>query len=123
MGEDRRDGDVCRCAHRARRYSRGAHLRPLDSRKSGRSYHVKFHPPKSLAGQKPSAKTMLDDVTGEPLMQRGDDTVEALRNRLVGYHKSTVPVFKHYEPEGIVHKIDANQAKDKVWAQIAKTWK
>jgi adenylate kinase len=92
-------------------------------KKSGRSYHVKFHPPKSLAGQKPSAKTMLDDVTGEPLMQRGDDTAEALRNRLVGYHKSTVPVFKHYEPEGIVHKIDANQAKDMVWAQIEKTWK
>merc|ERR1712188_154265 len=45
-------------------------------KKSGRSYHVKFHPPKSLAGQKPSAKTMLDDVTGEPLMQRGDDTAE-----------------------------------------------
>ena len=39
---------------------------------AGRSYHVKFAPPKSLAaGATPSAENMLDDVTGEPLMQRG----------------------------------------------------
>merc|ERR1711920_50500 len=41
---------------------------------SGRSYHTKFNPPKSLAGRTPSVETMLDDQTGEPLMQRPDDT-------------------------------------------------
>merc|ERR1712232_1276577 len=36
---------------------------------SGRSYHVKNVPPKSLkAGMTPSPETMLDDETGEPLM-------------------------------------------------------
>lgn len=32
---------------------------------SGRSYHVKFNPPKSLGSAAPSAATMLDDATGE----------------------------------------------------------
>merc|ERR1719399_1939712 len=39
---------------------------------SGRSYHVKFNPPKSLQGRTPSADTMRDDETGEALYQRGD---------------------------------------------------
>ena len=45
---------------------------------SGRSYHVKFNPPK-VAG--------IDDITGEALIQRADDTKEALEKRLDGYHK------------------------------------
>ena len=45
---------------------------------SGRSYHVLFKPPK-ISGR--------DDITGEPLMQRKDDTVEALRNRLSVYRQ------------------------------------
>ena len=40
---------------------------------SGRSYHVKFNPPK-VEGK--------DDVTGEPLMHRKDDTKEALVKRM-----------------------------------------
>ena len=40
---------------------------------SGRSYHVKFNPPK-IEG--------VDDVTGEPLIQRPDDKEETLVNRL-----------------------------------------
>ena len=60
-------------------------------KQSGRSYHVKFSPPRSLAaGATPSEATMLDDETGEPLMQRADDTEEALTKRLKGYHDQTV---------------------------------
>merc|ERR1711966_40209 len=59
-------------------------------KKSGRSYHVKNAPPKSLkAGEKPCATNMLDDETGEPLMQRSDDTPEALISRLADYHSKT----------------------------------
>jgi len=36
---------------------------------SGRSYHLKFNPPKTDG---------IDDVTGEPLIHRQDDTKEAL---------------------------------------------
>lgn len=50
---------------------------------SGRSYHEKFAPPKTPG---------KDDVTGEPLMQRKDDTAETLKKRLEAYHKDTVPV-------------------------------
>jgi adenylate kinase len=38
---------------------------------------------------------MLDDETDEPLMQRADDTEEALTTRLSSYHSKTVPVLDH----------------------------
>jgi len=47
-------------------------------KKSGRSYHVKFAPPKSMViGEdgKPVAESMKDDETGEALMQRKDVSV------------------------------------------------
>ena len=85
---------------------------------SGRSYHVKFAPPKSLGDAEPSVETMLDDETGEPLMQRADDTEEALQSRLAGYHSQTVPILDHYKPTGVVHMIDANKAPPDVWTEI-----
>ena len=49
---------------------------------SGRVYHVEHNPPK-IAG--------VDDVTGEPLIQRPDDTEETVRKRLQVYHDQTKP--------------------------------
>jgi adenylate kinase len=54
---------------------------------SGRTYHVKFNPPKS-AGK--------DDVTGEPLVQREDDKVETVKKRLAVYHEQTEPLVSYY---------------------------
>jgi adenylate kinase len=54
---------------------------------SGRSYHLKFNPPK-LAGQ--------DDVTGEPLIQRDDDTEATVRKRLDVYQSQTRPLVAYY---------------------------
>merc|ERR1711862_412163 len=89
-------------------------------KKSGRSYHVKFAPPKSLpAGAKPSADNMKDDQTGEGLMQRPDDTAKALAQRLSSYHAETVPVLEHYRPGGIVTHVNANQGMDRVWGEIS----
>jgi len=86
---------------------------------SGRSYHVSFAKPKSLGeGEAPTAENMLDDETGEPLMQRADDTEEALAKRLQGYHAQTVPILDHYEPVGIVTKVDANKKPAEVWGSI-----
>eukprot|EP00967_Tisochrysis_lutea_P050625 scaffold62304_cov23-Tisochrysis_lutea.AAC.2 len=77
-------------------------------KESGRSYHVKYAKPKSLPdGDEPSSDNMKDDETGEPLMQRKDDTEEALKSRLEGYHTQTVPILEHYKP--VVKKVDANQ--------------
>lgn len=54
---------------------------------SGRSYHVKFNPPKQ-AGR--------DDVTGEPLIQREDDKAEVVRKRLEVYHSQTRALIDYY---------------------------
>jgi adenylate kinase len=54
---------------------------------SGRSYHVKFNPPK-VAGR--------DDVTGEPLVQRDDDREETVRKRLEVYKAQTRPLVAYY---------------------------
>jgi|SRR5690242_15659907 len=54
---------------------------------SGRTYHVKFNPPK-VAGR--------DDVTGEPLTQREDDREATVRNRLEVYHRQTEPLIDYY---------------------------
>ena len=87
---------------------------------SGRSYHIKYARPKSLGeGDAPTEATMLDDETGEPLMQRTDDTAKALKTRLEGYHAQTVPILAHYTPAGVVTKVDANAAPDDVWGNVA----
>lgn len=87
---------------------------------SGRSYHAKFAKPKSLKqGMAPSVKNMLDDETGEPLMQRADDTEQALSKRLKGYHSETVPILEHYA--AVVKKVDANKSPQEVWASISAT--
>lgn len=88
---------------------------------SGRSYHIKYAPPKSMKlgkDGKPIPDTMKDDETGEPLMQRPDDTAQALVKRLHGYHKETVPILDHYKPRGIVRTVNANQDMKTVWEEI-----
>jgi len=90
-------------------------------KKSGRSYHVKYAPPKSMKKDgdgKPIPDSMIDDETGEPLMQRPDDTASALVKRLNGYHGETVPILKHYSPKGVVAEVNANQGMDGVWGEV-----
>mmetsp|Transcript_68380 Transcript_68380/g.222426 ORF Transcript_68380/g.222426 Transcript_68380/m.222426 type:complete len:340 (+) Transcript_68380:110-1129(+) len=86
---------------------------------SGRSYHTTRAPPKSLTpGATPTVETMLDDETGEPLMQRPDDTEEALGKRLKAYHGETAPILAHYEPKGVVRRADADCMPQEMWARI-----
>jgi len=54
---------------------------------SGRTYHVKFNPPK-VADK--------DDVTGEPLVQRDDDREETVKKRLEVYRAQTRPLVEFY---------------------------
>lgn len=76
---------------------------------SGRSYHTTFNPPK---------KPMTDDITGEPLIQRSDDNADALKKRLVTYHKQTSPVVDYYQKSGIWTGIDASQQPGQVWKKM-----
>jgi len=54
---------------------------------SGRSYHVRFNPPKTPD---------VDDVTGEALVQREDDREETVRHRLAVYQQQTRPLVDYY---------------------------
>jgi adenylate kinase len=54
---------------------------------SGRTYHVKFNPPKAQG---------RDDATGEPLVQRDDDKEETVRKRLEVYRGQTRPLVDYY---------------------------
>jgi len=90
---------------------------------SGRSYHVKFAPPKSMklgSDGKPLKESMKDDVTGQPLYQRSDDTAEALKKRLDGYQKQTLPILDHYRPNGVVQTVNGGQDINKVWEDVLK---
>ena len=55
---------------------------------SGRTYHVKFNPPK-VEGK--------DDLTGEDLIQRDDDKEETVKRRLEIYHSQTEPLIEYYK--------------------------
>jgi adenylate kinase len=83
---------------------------------------------------------MVDDITGEPLIQRSDDNVETLRKRLTTYHsvcafllnliaiikahlsycsfQQTGPVVDYYRKTGIWSPIDAAQSPKLVWGSI-----
>lgn len=78
---------------------------------SGRSYHKLFNPPK---------KDMIDDVSGDALVQRSDDNEDALKKRLVTYHKQTEPIVDYYRKNGIWTGVDASQKPGKVWDDILK---
>ena len=78
-------------------------------KKSGRSYHLKFNPPK-VEGK--------DDITGEDLMQRKDDTADVLVNRLAQYHSMTKPIIGHYQKTGKVVTLDAEKGINDIWSQI-----
>ena len=54
---------------------------------SGRSYHVRFNPPKVAE---------KDDLTGEPLVQRDDDKEQTVRHRLQVYRDQTRPLVDYY---------------------------
>ncbi|KAK1565586.1 hypothetical protein Q3G72_030140 [Acer saccharum] len=78
---------------------------------SGRTYHTKFAPPKV-----PGA----DDVTGEPLIQRKDDTAAVLKSRLEAFHRQTEPVIDYYSKKSIVAQLPAEKPPKEVTAEVQK---
>ncbi|EGA75212.1 Adk2p [Saccharomyces cerevisiae AWRI796] len=59
---------------------------------SGRVYNLQYNPPK-VPG--------LDDITGEPLTKRLDDTAEVFKKRLEEYKKTNEPLKDYYKKSGI----------------------
>lgn len=76
---------------------------------SGRSYHTMFKPPKVAN---------VDDVTGEPLVQRKDDNEETIVTRLQSYHTKTSPLIDFYKKQGILATVNADQSISEVYKQV-----
>ena len=81
---------------------------------SGRSYHLEFNPPE---------KHGVDDVTGEPLIQRDDDKPETVKNRLEVYWEQTNPLIVYYRSKSVQTdlkyiEIDGSKSMEKVSSQI-----
>ena len=88
---------------------------------SGRTYHVKFNPPK---------RDMVDDVTGEALVLREDDEEATVRTRLDVYHRQTEPLVAYYarwaatgDPKAPkYHRIDGlgkvEEVRDRIFAAL-----
>lgn len=74
---------------------------------SGRTYNIYFSPPK-VDG--------IDDVTGEPLVKRSDDTADKLKTRLDEFHNKTSPVLKYYADK--VANINADDDMDQITEKI-----
>jgi adenylate kinase len=73
-----------------------------------------------ISSSSPPKKPMVDDVTGEPLIQRSDDNVETLTKRLGAFHSQTGPVVEYYKAKGLWHGIDAAQSPSVVWDNLRK---
>ena len=80
-------------------------------KKCGNSYHIVNRMPK-VEG--------ICDGCGSPLIQRPDDTVDALKVRLGAYENQTKPLIEFYENEGLLKSVEGLQSIDGVFSDILK---
>ncbi len=71
----------------------------------GKIFHVKFNP---------SGRGEICDVCGGDLTVRDDDKEDVIRERLSVYHASTAPLVDFYEKAGILLRIPAAGATEKI---------
>jgi adenylate kinase len=72
-------------------------------RTTGRIYHVTFDPPPD----------------GVEVIQRKDDTEQAVTTRLAKYHSETAPIVPFYEQQQILKRVDGVGDPDVVTARLA----
>ncbi|XP_055488191.1 GTP:AMP phosphotransferase AK3, mitochondrial [Leucoraja erinacea] len=75
---------------------------------SGRVYNTNFNPP-TVAG--------IDDLTGEPLVQRDDDKPETVTLRLQAYEELTHPVLEYYRSRGVLEVFSGTET-NKIWPHV-----
>nr|XP_020461608.1 GTP:AMP phosphotransferase AK3, mitochondrial [Monopterus albus] len=75
---------------------------------SGRVYNTDFNPPK-VPG--------FDNMTGEPLVQRDDDTPHTVTLRLKAYETQTEPVLEFYRSKGVLETFSGTET-NKIWPHI-----
>jgi adenylate kinase len=85
---------------------------------SGRNYHLVFQPPK---------REGVDDITGEPLIQREDDMPETVKHRLQVYQDETKPLVTYYQSQENKSSlkyiaVDGSQSVEKVFEDIEQNF-
>lgn len=81
---------------------------------SGRVYNTTFNAPRSPG---------IDDVTGEPLVQRPDDSEEVYRARFAKFEETSRPLLDHYARKGILWEasgLSSDEITPKVFQQFEK---
>lgn len=75
----------------------------------GASYHIKFNPPK---------RDGICDICGGKLIERSDDKLEAVENRLDVYLKQTAPLIDYYRKLKVLRTVNGAQGIEKVFNDI-----
>jgi adenylate kinase len=77
----------------------------------GQTYHVRYNPPP------PSGRCSR---CGGEIVQRKDDTEEKVRTRNQEYLDNTLSILRHYEPRGLVERVDGVGSVEEVNARVMK---
>ena len=77
----------------------------------GASFHVVNIPPE---------KEGVCDYCGGELIQRADDNLETVTNRIDVYENQTMPLIEYYEKAGNIAHIDGTTGLENVFADIVK---
>ncbi|KAJ5719024.1 GTP:AMP phosphotransferase AK3 [Penicillium malachiteum] len=75
---------------------------------SGRVYNTDFNAPK-VPGK--------DDVTGEPLTQREDDSIDTWKQRLRKFEETSRALLEHYDRRGCLWRVEGNSS-DEITPQL-----
>lgn len=75
----------------------------------GASYHIKNIPPQ---------KEGICDMCGDSLVQRADDNIETVRNRLGIYDKETAPLIEYYKKAGNIREFNGEKPLDELFGDI-----
>ncbi|KAF9886803.1 hypothetical protein FE257_011050 [Aspergillus nanangensis] len=70
---------------------------------SGRVYNTDFHTPK-VPGK--------DDVTGEPLTQREDDSIDTWKQRLHKFEETSKALIEHYHKKGCLWRVEGDTSDE-----------
>lgn len=77
---------------------------------SGRIYNLQYNPPKIFG---------KDDITGEPLTKRPDDTIEVFNKRLTEYKSTVTPLKEYYAEKGMLKTI-SGETSDIIFPKLSK---
>lgn len=89
------------------------------NRLSGRRVCEKCGRPYHLVNLKPK-KDGICDACGGTLVQRKDDQIETIKNRLEVYHKETEPLVDYYKNQGKLQTVHGSDSVEDTMADMMK---